>query len=57
MVTDTSAVMAILLGEAEAETFATAIEGHPTRLMSAASVLESAIVIETRKGPAGGRVV
>ena len=55
MVIDTSAVMAILLGEAEAETFAVAIEGDPTRLMSAASALESAIVIETRKGPAGGR--
>ena len=55
MVIDTSAVMAILLGEAEAETFAVTIEGDPTRLMSAASVFESAFVIESRKGPAGGR--
>ena len=55
MVIDTSAVMAILFGEAEAETFADAIEKDPTRLISAASALESGIVIETRKGPAGGR--
>ena len=55
MVLDTSAVIAILLGEPEAESFAAAIEADPTRLMSAATALESALVIETRKGPAGGR--
>ncbi len=55
MVIDTSAVMAILLGEPEAEPYAVAIEADPTRLMSAATAFESALVIETRKGPAGGR--
>ena len=47
MVIDTSAVLAILLGEPEAERFANAIErGHCH--MSAASYLEAAIVIESR---------
>ena len=55
MVLDTSAVMAILLREPEAEPFAVAIEADPIRLMSAATSLESALVIETRKGPSGGR--
>ncbi len=55
MVIDTSAVMAILLGEPEAEPFAVAIEVDPTRLISAVTAFESALVIETRKGPAGGR--
>lgn len=55
MVIDTSAVLAILLGEAENETFAQAIDADPTRIMSAVSVLETSIVVEARKGPVGGR--
>ena len=55
MVIDTSAVMAILLGEPEAAPFAVAIEADPTRIMSAATAFETALVIETRKGPSGGR--
>ncbi len=55
MVIDTSAVMAILLGEPEAAPFALAIEADPTRLISAATAFEAALVIETRKGPSGGR--
>ena len=55
MVIDTSAVMAILLGEPEAAPFAAAIEADPTRLMSAATAFEAALLIETRKGPSGGR--
>jgi ribonuclease VapC len=42
MVIDTSAVVAILFGEPEAESFAEAIAQDPVRLMSAASVLEAA---------------
>ncbi len=34
---------------------ATAIEADPTRFMSAASFLEAAIAVETRKGSAGSR--
>jgi ribonuclease VapC len=55
MVIDSSAALAILLGEADEETFAEAIDADPRRIMSAVSVLETAIVVEARKGPAGGR--
>lgn len=55
MVLDTSALLTLLLDEPEAESFRVAIEEHPTRLVSAATVLETGIVIEARKGEAGGR--
>jgi ribonuclease VapC len=55
MVVDTSAVIAILLNEPDAEYFERALETDPSRLMSAASFLEAAIVIEVRFGAAGGR--
>jgi ribonuclease VapC len=55
MVIDSSAVLAILLLESEAESFAAAIGGDGTRILSAVSLLETAIVIQARKGPAGGR--
>lgn len=55
MVIDTSALLALLLEEREAETFRAAIEDDPTRLVSAATLLETTIVIEARKGTAGGR--
>jgi ribonuclease VapC len=55
MVIDTSVVVAILLGEPEAEVFAEAIEQDPVRLMSAASVLEAAIVVESELGDPGAR--
>ncbi len=55
MVIDTSALLAILFDEPEAEYFEGALEVDPTRLMSAASVLETAIVVEARLGDAGGR--
>jgi ribonuclease VapC len=55
MVIDTSALLAILLGEPEAEKFSAAIDADSRRLVSAASALEASIVIEVRKGPAGGR--
>jgi ribonuclease VapC len=55
MVLDTSALLALLLDEPEAEAFRIALEDDQTRLVSAATVLETAIVIETRKGDAAGR--
>jgi len=54
MVIDTSALIAILLNEAEAEAFAKAIASDPKRLISAFNLLETAIVIEAKKGEAGG---
>jgi ribonuclease VapC len=55
MVIDSSAVLAILLREPEAEAFARAIAGDPRRLMSAVSALETAVVVHARKGPPGVR--
>ncbi len=55
MVIDTSALVAILLGESEAEPFALVIAGDPKRLISTFTALETAIVIEAKKGESGGR--
>jgi ribonuclease VapC len=55
MVLDTSALMAILLGETEAKALSEAIAGDPKRLLSAFSALETAIVIEAKRGEAGSR--
>lgn len=55
MVFDTSALLALLLDEPEAEDFSAAVEDDTTRLVSAATLLETALVIEARKGEPGGR--
>ncbi len=54
MVVDTSALIAILFGEPEAESFARALTADPKKLISAFNALESGIVVEARKGEAGG---
>jgi ribonuclease VapC len=55
MVIDTSALVAMLNGEPEAERYEEAVAADQVRLMSTASFLETAIVIETRFGEPGGR--
>lgn len=55
MVIDPSALIAILLGGPEAPDLARAISQDSERLIAAVSTLETAMVIETKKGPAGGR--
>ena len=55
MVIDTSAIVAIALNEPEATEFEARIADDPVRLISAATVLEATIVLETRMGDAGGR--
>jgi ribonuclease VapC len=55
MVIDTSAIIAVLLNEANAARIARAIEAGSPRLLSAANLLETSMVIESRKGEAGGR--
>jgi ribonuclease VapC len=55
MVIDTSALVAMLTSEPEAERFEAAVEADPALLMSTASYLETAIVIEHRFGEPGGR--
>ncbi|HEV7506104.1 MAG TPA: type II toxin-antitoxin system VapC family toxin [Thermoanaerobaculia bacterium] len=54
MVLDTSAVLVILLNEPEIGAISFAIEQDPVRLLSAASFLEAAMVVESRYGDAGG---
>jgi ribonuclease VapC len=53
MVIDTSAVMAILQQEDEAEHFARLIEGATVKQMSAGTVLEAGILVESRRRRAG----
>jgi len=45
------------LNEPDAEQFELALDTDPVRLMSAASVLEAAIVVEARFGEAGGQAL
>ncbi len=54
MVIDSSVLIAILSNEQDAARFAQAIADASVRLMSAASWLETAIVIEARYGLPGG---
>ncbi len=53
MVVDTSALVAILLGEPDAERFARALGAAPVRLLSAVTRVELSCVIEGRKGETG----
>ena len=53
MVVDTSALVAILLGEPDAEQFARALSAAPVRLVSAVTRVELSFVIEGRKGETG----
>jgi ribonuclease VapC len=55
MVIDSSALVSILLNELGAEHYEGAIAQDQNLLMSVASVLETAIVMETRFGDSGGR--
>lgn len=50
MVIDTSAVVAILLGEPDAEPLARAIADDPRRLMAAFTELECAVVLGAKRG-------
>ena len=55
MVIDTSALVAMLTDEPDAELFEAKVADDPVRTMSTASYLETAIVIESRFGESGGR--
>jgi ribonuclease VapC len=54
MVVDTSALIALLSIEPESARLAVAIESDGTRLISAATVVEAGLVIESRYGSVGG---
>jgi ribonuclease VapC len=55
MVIDTSALIALLSMEPESARLAVALESDATRLISAATVVEAGLVIESRFGSVGGR--
>jgi len=55
MVIDTSALIAILFGEPEALSFSRAVADESLKLISAFNALETGIVVEAKKGEAGGR--
>lgn len=55
MVIDTSAILALLFNEREADDIEVALDDDPVRLLSAASCLEAALVVEARLGEPGGR--
>jgi ribonuclease VapC len=57
MVLDSSAILAILLDEPERPGFARLIEQDPMRLVSAATLVEVSIVVESRKGESGRRLL
>lgn len=55
MVLDSSAIAAILFDEPEAARFEREIADDPVRLLSAATLVEATIILESRLGEAGGR--
>ena len=55
MVIDTSALRAIFLAEPERKPFLDSILQSETRMISAANVLETGIVLEARRGESAGR--
>jgi ribonuclease VapC len=55
MVIDSSAILALLFNEPEADDIEVAIDDDPVRLMSAATMVEAAIVTESRLGEPGAR--
>jgi ribonuclease VapC len=55
MVIDTSALVAILGMEPEVARLAMALEADTTRLVCAAAMVETAMVIESRRGIEGGK--
>ena len=54
MIVDSSAILAVLLEEPDADRYAQALTDAPACRMSAASFLEATIVIESRGGPEAG---
>ena len=54
MIIDTSAILAILFEEPEGDHFLSAITAASSRRISAATLLETTIVLESRSGSAAG---
>ncbi len=56
MTLDTSAIVAVLQNEVEADEFLALIDEAPRCLISAVSVLEAAMVLDGRRGDAGAHL-
>lgn len=57
MIVDSSVIVAILSGEPEAQSFADAIAGAPSREISALNYVEVAVVIDSRDDPVFSRKI
>ena len=57
MIVDTSAIVAILKAEPDAQVFAEALASHPGAAMSAATFVETAAVIDNDQDPMLGRLL
>jgi ribonuclease VapC len=57
MVLDTSAILAVLFDEPERRAFTQAIEAAEERLFSAASFVETSMILESRHGAEGVRAL
>jgi ribonuclease VapC len=57
MVIDSSALLAILQDEPERRALAEAIEGADRRCLSVVNLVEAAVVLEARRGPAAARLL
>jgi ribonuclease VapC len=57
MIVDSSALIALLLGEPDSLTFLNALSNPNRKLISAFTFLETSIVIEARKGPEGTKAL
>ncbi len=55
MVIDTSALVAVLFDEPERDAFIGKIAAAPNRLISVGTLIESSIVVESRRGEVAGR--
>jgi ribonuclease VapC len=55
MVIDTSALIAVLFDEPERDVFVRKIAAAPRRLVSTGTLIESSIVVESRRGELAGR--
>jgi ribonuclease VapC len=55
VIVETSAVVAVVLGEPDAERFVEALTVPALRLISAANLVEAGIVVEARQGPDAAR--
>lgn len=57
MVLDSSAIVAILLTEPEADALMNAVAADPVRLLGAVTLLEAALVLTSRRGEAGSQAL